>query len=101
MRTRERLKGPADAPKLAEDTISAVLESIVELYRKISASVVLCGTLLVLTKGLVDGYDLWGTAGAGDVHVFLGDVGRRHVGGATVLTREKERFNRQSDRRPV
>lgn len=56
-------------PQLPDDTIAAVLESVVELDWQIAASVVVGWTLFVLTRWFVDGKDL-GPSRGDDVLVF-------------------------------
>lgn len=51
----ERLrKDIRNAPKFSNDTVSTMFESITDFDRKITTSIIICGTLLILARRFVD-----------------------------------------------
>lgn len=67
-----------DAPKFANNTISMTTEGVIDLYRKITAGIIICGTLLILWNWVVHRQNP-GTRGGDHILVFSTRLLRGHL----------------------
>ena len=66
-----------DAPKFANNTISMITEGIIDLYRKITAGIIICGTLLILWNWVVHRQNP--SRGSDHILVFITRLLRGHL----------------------